>query len=96
MPLIIPDETLKQAGLTETEMKIEIACRLFDAGKLDLWPAAQLAGMSRAEFEGALVSRGIAPYRMDEEYVQHEIEYANQFGTLNKANPNHPIQRGER
>jgi hypothetical protein len=33
MPVIIPDETLKQAGLTESEARIEIACRLFDADK---------------------------------------------------------------
>lgn len=79
MPLIISDETLKQAGLTEREAQIEIACRLFDAGKLPLWPAAQMAGMSRGDFEEALTSRGIAPYRMDEEYVRHEIDYSMQF-----------------
>jgi predicted HTH domain antitoxin len=81
MPLIISDETLKQAGLSERDMKIEIACRLFDAGKLILWPAAQLAGLNRGEFEAALISRSIAPYRMDEEYVRHELEYAKQFGS---------------
>ena len=40
MPVIIPDETLKQAGLTEKEALIEIAWRLFDADKLHLWPAS--------------------------------------------------------
>jgi predicted HTH domain antitoxin len=79
MPLVISDETLKAANLTEAEARVEIACRLFDAGKLHLWPAAQLAGMSRVEFEDALMKRGIAPYRMDEEYVRHEIEYAKRF-----------------
>ena len=79
MPLIISDETLKAANLTEQEARVEIACRLFDAEKLALWPAAQLAGMSRVEFEAALMSRGIAPYRMDEEYVRHELAYAEQF-----------------
>ena len=78
MPVIIPDETLKTAGLTEREALIEIACHLFDKGRLHLWPAAQLAGMGRGEFEGELISRGIAPYRMDEEYVRHELEYARQ------------------
>ena len=79
MPLVISDETLKAANLTEEEARVEIACRLFDAGKLHLWPAAQMAGMSRSEFEEALIKRGIAPYRMDEEYVRHEIAYAEQF-----------------
>ena len=42
MPVVISDETLKQAGLTEREAVVEIACRLFDAGKL-----APLARRSR-------------------------------------------------
>ena len=74
MPVIIPDETLKQAGLTEKEALIEIACRLFDAGKLHLWPAAQLAGLKRDEFESALISRGIAVHRIDEDYLKHELD----------------------
>ena len=74
MPVIIPDEVLKQAGLTEKEALIEIACGLFDADKLHLWPAARLAGMSRGEFESALISRGIAVHRIDEEYLKHELE----------------------
>jgi predicted HTH domain antitoxin len=53
--VIIPDVTLKQAGLTEKDALIEIACRLFDGDKLHLWPAAKLAGLSRDEFESALI-----------------------------------------
>lgn len=82
MPAIIPDETLKQAGLTEKEALIEIACRLFDADKLLLWPAAQLAGMSRGEFESALMSRGIAVHRIDEEYLRHELEMSERSGSF--------------
>jgi predicted HTH domain antitoxin len=63
MSLVIPDRTLQSAGLNEREMKLEIACRLFDAGKLELWPAAQLAGPSRGEFEEELALRKIAIWR---------------------------------
>jgi predicted HTH domain antitoxin len=63
MPVIISDETLEQAGLTEREALVEIACRLFDLEKLHLWPAAKLAGLSRTEFEGELRSRKIPIYR---------------------------------
>ena len=77
MPVIISDATLKQAGLTEREALVEIACRLFDAGKLQLWPAAQLAGLSRSEFESALMSRGIAVHRVDEQYLKHELEMSS-------------------
>ena len=78
MPVIIPDETLKQAGLSEDEARVEIACRLYDADKLHLWPAAQLAGLSRDEFESALVSRGITVHRIDEEYLKHELAMSRQ------------------
>jgi predicted HTH domain antitoxin len=63
MPVIISDETLAQAGMTEREALIEIACRLFDASKLHLWPAAKMAGMSRDEFEVELTNRQIPVYR---------------------------------
>ena len=77
MPVIISDETLKQAGLSEREALVEIACRLFDADKLHLGPATKLAGMSRGEFESELMSRGIAVYRIDEEYLRHELEMSS-------------------
>ena len=63
MPVVIPDEVLTEAGLSEREALIEIACRLFDLEKLDLWPAAKLAGMSRVQFEGELMRRRIPIYR---------------------------------
>lgn len=74
MPVIITDETLKQAGLSEREMKIEIACRLFDANKLALWPAAQLAGMSRGEFEDELMLRQIPVYRPTLEDFRQDLK----------------------
>ena len=67
VPVIIPDEALRQAGLSDQEALVEIACRLFNAEKLHLWPAAKLAGLSRGEFESELASRGMgrAPHRPD-------------------------------
>lgn len=63
MPVVISDETLRQAGMTECEIVIEIACRLFDIEKLHLWHAAKMAGMSRTEFEQELVRRRIPIHR---------------------------------
>jgi predicted HTH domain antitoxin len=82
VPVIIPDETLKQAGLSEREALIEIACRLFDAGKLHLNQAARLARMNRNEFESELMSRQIDVYRIDEEYLPHGLEMSG--GTLER------------
>ena len=56
MPLLeIPDEILKLAGLRSASDG-RFACRLFDAGKLPLWPAAKLAALSRVEMQAVLDS----------------------------------------
>lgn len=59
MPLTIPDEWLSQAGLEETEARIEIACRLFAAGKLVFPQAARWAGLDRTAFEEELLRRNL-------------------------------------
>lgn len=74
MPVLISDEILRSAGLTEREAKIETACRLFDAQKLHLWPAAQLAGLSRGEFEDELLARGLPVYRYTAEHLAQDLE----------------------
>lgn len=63
MTIELREEILAQAGLTPREALIEFACQLFDAERLTLWLAAQLAGLSRVEFEIELRKRGIAVYR---------------------------------
>lgn len=60
MTISIPDDILKQAGLTERDALIEFACRLFDADKLDLNTAGRLAGLQRVEFESELRARNLA------------------------------------
>lgn len=79
MVLNLRDDILKQAGLTEREAVIEFACRLFDAGKLDLWPAAQLAGLSRVEMEGELRKRSIPIYRPTVEDLERDMANINSF-----------------
>ena len=59
----IPDEVLREAGLSEGEALVEFACRLFDAGKLTLWSAAKLARLDRNGIEDALLERGLPVYR---------------------------------
>jgi predicted HTH domain antitoxin len=63
MPLTLSDDILKKAGMSADEARVEIACRLFDAEKLALWPAAQLAEMTRIQFEAELSRRKIPIYR---------------------------------
>ncbi len=80
MPLTISDQTLQQLGLSPKDALVEFACRLFDAGRLPLWPAAQLAGLSRVELENELRSRGIAIYRPSPQDVEREVEAMKKLG----------------
>jgi predicted HTH domain antitoxin len=63
MTITVPDDILRQAGLSEHEALVEFACRLFDAERLDLFAGARLASLSRTEFETELRSRHIPIYR---------------------------------
>jgi len=80
MPLVIPDDVLRQTGLNEAEARIEVACHLFDASLLSLWPAAKFAGLGRAEFEAELRGRKIAVYRPTVEDLQTDLQSLRQLG----------------
>jgi predicted HTH domain antitoxin len=80
MPLVISDEALQAAGMTEQEAKVEIACRLFDAGKLTLGHAAQMAGLSELEFESELARRCIPRYRYTDEMLGQDVETLKKLG----------------
>jgi predicted HTH domain antitoxin len=80
MPLVIPDELLLEAGLDEHEALVEIACRLFEGGKLTLWSAVKFAGMSRTEFEDELRSRQIAVYRPGLDELADDLTVLNRLG----------------
>ena len=73
MPVTISDELLDEAGMGEREARIEIACRLFDAGKLSLPLSARLAGLDRGQMEDELLERGIPLYRPTLEDYQHDV-----------------------
>lgn len=74
MVIYLPDNLLEHAGVTEREAKIELACRLFDVGRLQLPAAARLAGLGRVEFEDELASRGIAAYRPTVPELERDME----------------------
>jgi predicted HTH domain antitoxin len=46
MPVTVSDQLLAEAGLSEAEAKLEIACRLYDAGKLTMPQATRWAEIS--------------------------------------------------
>lgn len=74
MPMTIDDEALKAAGLTEQEARVEIACRLYDAGKLSLLQAMRWANLSRVQFEAELLERGLPIVKMTVEEFQDDLK----------------------
>ncbi len=80
MPVTIPDEVLKQAGLSEPEMTIEIACRLFAAKWLSLPQAVKFSGLPRLAFEHELRTRGIPAYSPTLEDFQADLATMDRLG----------------
>lgn len=74
MPLLISDELLNEASITEQEAQLEIACRLFDAGRLTLPQAIHWSGLTRTAFESALLERDIPIVRPSLNDFQDDLE----------------------
>jgi predicted HTH domain antitoxin len=85
MPVLISDEFLTHAGLSEQEAKIEIACRLYDAQKIGKGVAARFAGMSRDEFEDALIARGLPRMRYTEDMLAQDLETVEHLRRVREA-----------
>jgi predicted HTH domain antitoxin len=80
MPLVIPDDALREAGLSENDALIEFACRLFEAGKLSFWGAARLARLSRVAFEDELLARRIPWLRPDAADLADDLAALDRLG----------------
>jgi len=59
MDVLIPDDILQAARMTEAELIQEIAILLFQKEKLTLGQAGHLAGINRLQFQHLLASRDI-------------------------------------
>ncbi|MCT7986344.1 UPF0175 family protein [Laspinema sp. A4] len=81
MSVIIHDDILTAAKMSESELKLEIAILLFKEKKLSTGKARQLAGMNLLEFRGELAKRGIC-VNYDVEYFQEYLKNLRKFGQL--------------
>lgn len=81
MPLTISDQLLHEAGLTEREALTELACRLFDTGRLTLWAGAQRAGLTRVQFEEEMQRRKIAVNRPGLEDLADDLSALDRLRT---------------
>lgn len=61
MGMLIDDDLLHAARISEAEFKLEIAALLYRRGRLTLGQAARLAGLSQARMRLTLAAQGIAP-----------------------------------
>ncbi len=73
MSLTIPDFVLESAGLSEREWVVEIACRLFDSGRITKSAATNWLAMTRGEFDEELSRRKIPLYRLTSDDLQQDV-----------------------
>ena len=75
LTLTVPD----MANLSQTEAQILFAIKLFEAEKLSLGKAAEVAGLSYRTFRELLIRYGVPIVTMSEEDVKQEITNADRF-----------------
>ena len=61
MGIVIDDDLLHAARMSEPELKLELAALLYQRERLTLGQAARLAGLSQVRLRLALGARGIPP-----------------------------------
>ena len=77
MPLIISDDTLNAAHLSENEMLLEIALTLYASERFTLAQAASFAGLSRMEFQHHAAERRISVHYDCEELEEDSRTFAH-------------------
>lgn len=81
MSVVISDEILHAARMSEAELKQEIAVMLFQKEKLTLGQASRLAGMNQLQFQHLLASRQI-PVHYNVEDFEADIKTLGEMGRL--------------
>lgn len=81
MAVLIPDETLRAAKMTEQELKQEVAILLYQQQRLTLAQAARLAGVDRLQLQHLLASRGV-PIDFDVEDLDQDMSNLQRLGRL--------------
>jgi predicted HTH domain antitoxin len=73
MGLVISDEFLQTAHISEADLKLEIAILLFQQEKITLGTASQFAGLNQLEFQRILGGRKI-PIHYDVEDFRQDLK----------------------
>lgn len=78
MSITIPDEVLAFTGLSEAEIRRELAVALFQVERLTLAQAAKLADQTQLEFQKVLASRRI-PLHYGAEELNDDLQTVRRF-----------------
>jgi len=81
MSVVVPDDVLRSARMTEGELRQEIAVLLFQKEKLTLAQASRLARMTRLQFQHLLASREI-PVHYDVADLEKDVQTLRDTGRL--------------
>ena len=80
MPLTISDEQLSDAGISEQDARVEVACRMYDARRLSLLQAMRWSNLSRVEFEAALIELGLPIVKMTLKDFEDDLATIQRMG----------------
>ncbi len=81
MGVLISDDILQSARLTEDELRQEIAILLFQRDKLTLEQSSRFAGMSRLQFQHLIASKQI-PVHYDVAEFEDDLKTLKKMGRL--------------
>ena len=81
MSLVIPDDLLRAANISATELKREVALLLFQQEKLTLGQASTFADMSQLEFQRLLATCHI-PIHYGEQEFADDLDTLRRLGQL--------------
>ena len=85
MPVVIPGEVREHTGLSDRELLIEIACRLYDAQLIPKGVCTRLTGMTHDEFNEQLALRNLPIIRLDDDDIRQEFESLGLWERSQKA-----------
>lgn len=75
-PPLLPDALQQTRQEFEAEAKMAMAAKLFEMKRISSGVAAQIAGLSRAEFLLALHRYGVAMIDLEEDELRSDIAHA--------------------
>lgn len=81
MSLVIPDDILRAANISASDLRREIAVLLFQQDKLTLGQASEFVGVSQLEFQRLLAKRHI-PVHYDTQEFKDDLDTLRRLGQL--------------